>query len=82
MNTTDLIGQVAVAAGVERGVAKKAVEAVIGGVFEAAGKGKGSAIPPCNCANRPLNSDTFDTALANASMSGSSRCLGMLGITS
>jgi transposase len=38
--------------------------------------------PHCAFANKPLNSDAVETARANASMSGSSRCSGMLGINS
>ena len=38
--------------------------------------------PHCAFANKPLNSGAVETARANASMSGSSRCSGMLGINS
>ena len=45
MKTTDLIEHVATAAGVEKSAAKKAVEAVIGGIIEAAKKGEEITLP-------------------------------------
>ncbi len=45
MKTTDLIEHVATAAGVEKSAAKKAVEAVISGIIEAAKKGEEVTLP-------------------------------------
>ncbi len=45
MKTTDLIEHVATAAGVEKSAAKKAVEAVIAGIIEAAKKGEEVTLP-------------------------------------
>ena len=45
MKTTDLIEHVAIAAGVEKSAAKRAVEAVIGGIIEAAKKGEEVTLP-------------------------------------
>ncbi|MGD0109053.1 MAG: HU family DNA-binding protein [Rhodopila sp.] len=45
MKTSELIDQVAIAAGVDANTAKKAVEAVFAGIVEAAKKGEEISLP-------------------------------------